>query len=69
MRRGANIASRCSLGKTPNPLRCTWVRLLPQHSRTLTQPPTVRGALIRSAVENRMDILEVIFKVMIAMGG
>lgn len=69
MRTGASIASRFSLGKTTNPLGCTWVRLIPQDSRTLTQSQTVRGALICSAVENRMDIMEVIFKVMIAMGG
>lgn len=66
---GASIASCFSLGKTSNPLWCTWVLLIPQDSCILTQPLTVRGALICSAVENRMDIMEVIFKVMIAMGG
>lgn len=69
MRTGASISSCFSLEKTTNPLRCTWVRLIPQDFCTLTQSLTVRGALICSAVENRMDITEVIFKVMIAMGG
>lgn len=68
MRTQPSVASHFSPGKTTNPLGCTWERLISQDSCTLTQSQTVRGALISLAVESRMDRVEVIFKVKIAMG-